>query len=82
MNIYQNPHWIVRMIVIAAGLILCAVAGHAQSIVFLGIGLATAIFGVAWGDRAYLGFLWRIVLKAKDIAVSVISGIIRAILLK
>lgn len=79
MNIYENPNGFIRTITIIAGLVVCMVAGHAQSILFLAVGLCISIFGIAWGCREYLNYLGAIILKIKDAAIKAISSTIMAI---
>lgn len=72
MNIYKNPPLIVRYTIIIIGLLMCLIAGHAQSILFLGIGLAVSIFGIAIGDKEYLSTLFSLLIKVKNSILDII----------
>lgn len=74
-NINENPSGIARASTIVAGLLLCLIAGSAQSVTLLLLGLAMATFGVAWGSLEYLKFLGGLLLQAKDIAVGFVKFI-------
>lgn len=66
MKLYENPPLIIRMSVIAAGLLLCLLASHSGSILWLSLGLGICVFACAWGDREYIGLLRRGLVVVKD----------------
>lgn len=82
MNIYENPNGFIRAMTILLGLVICLVSGHAQSIIFLIIGLSISTFGIAWGCLDYLIFLGDLVTKVKNSIISAIASIIKSILSK
>lgn len=82
MNINENPNGFIRIMTILLGLVICLVSGHAQSIIFLIIGLSIATFGIAWGCLDYLMFLGDLVTKVKSAIISAIASIIKSIFSK
>ena len=74
MKLYQNPPLIIRMAVIAAGLLLCLLAGASGSILWLSAGLGVCVFACAWGDRGYIGLLRRGLIAAKDWVLGLVAG--------
>lgn len=73
MKLYKNPPLLLRLLVIAAGLFLCILAGVGGSIVWLGVGLGICVFVCAWGDREYIGLLRKGLLKLKDAVLGAIG---------
>ncbi len=66
MKLYENPPLILRLMVIAGGLLLCLLAGASGSILWLAIGLAVGIFACAWGNKDAIQLLRNMVIAAKN----------------